>query len=85
MTTRAELEAENRRLAKLLDDYLRERHGKRVGFTLFTFEFGDEGAEKQLAYISNSRRADMIKAGKEWIARLEAGLNTDPLGPRAES
>jgi hypothetical protein len=81
VTTRAELEAENRRLAKLLEDYLAERHGKRVGFTLFVFEFGAKG---NLAYISNAQREDMITAAKEWLARLEAGLNTDPPGPRAE-
>jgi hypothetical protein len=81
MATRADLEAENRRLAGILDDYLKQRHGEAVGFTLFVFDFGDKG---NIAYISNAQREDMIKATKEWLARLEAGLNTDPPGPRAE-
>jgi hypothetical protein len=82
MASRAELEAENRSLAKLLDDYLRERHGERVGFTLFVFEFSEDGGN--VAYISNADRSDMIKNVKAWLARVESGLTTDPPGPTAE-
>lgn len=63
--------------------YLEATFGKdKVGFTLFAFAFGDGGP---LAYVSNTEREQMIATMKEWLARLEAGLSSDPLGPRAES
>jgi len=37
-----------------------------------------------LAYVSNVNREDMIKTVKEWLARAESGLMTDPPGPRAK-
>lgn len=79
MIARAQLEQVSRELI----GYLEHKFGRQtVGLALFVFEFGDRG---NLAYISNSDRAGMIAAVKEWLGRVEAGLDTDPPGPRAAS
>jgi hypothetical protein len=62
--------------------YLLHVLGKNVGLAVFVFEFG---TGKNLAYVSNAKRADMIAGVKEWLARVESGLDTDPPGPRAQS
>jgi hypothetical protein len=80
--TRQQLEAPMREIAKQLNDLLREIHGERTGFLLMTFNFDGPGT---MAYISNAQRADMIQAAKEWVARVESGLDTDPTGPKAEA
>ncbi len=80
--TRRELEASSRNIAGGMDRALTERHGKRVGFVLMLFDFGAQGT---LAYISNAERDGMIGAVKEWLARQEAGLATDPPGPKLEA
>lgn len=56
-------------------DFLKS-HG--YGVTIFAFTF-EPGA---MAYISTSDREDMIRMLKEWIAYQEAGLTTEPRGPR---
>lgn len=76
MITRQILE----RLGRELIGYAIHKLGTTVGVALFVFEFGDKA---NLAYISNADRAGMIAAVKEWLARVEAGLDTDPPGPRA--
>jgi hypothetical protein len=38
------------------------------GFALLVFDFGDD-PERQLTYISNAQRPDIIKSMQEWIAR----------------
>lgn len=43
---------------------------KKVGFCLFTFNFGQIDGGR-VNYISNADRADMIAAVKEWLARAE--------------
>lgn len=68
------------RLGRELIGYAAHKLGPTIGVALFVFEFGDKG---NLAYISNADRAGMIAAVKEWLARVEAGLDTDPPGPRA--
>lgn len=68
------------RLSRELIGYATHKLGK-VGITIFVFEFGDGG---NFAYISNSDRAGMIATVKEWLARVESGLETDPPDPRAE-
>jgi len=75
MINREKLEHEARNVM----GYLIHVFGKRIGITLFVFEFGDRG---NLAYISNATREDMVATVKEWLAREEAGLTTDPQGPR---
>jgi hypothetical protein len=68
-------------LSRELLGYAIHKLGKSIGVTLFVFDFGDRG---NCAYISNSNRDDMIGVVKEWLAREEAGLATDPPGPRGE-
>lgn len=80
--TRKQLERSCRTLAPMLDQGLASEHGERVGFVLMVFDFGDGG---NLAYISNADRAGMISAVKEWLSRQEAGLATDPPGPKVEA
>lgn len=79
---RKDLEHSARGIAGGMDRALAEKHGERVGFVLMLFDFGDRGT---LTYISNAQRADMISAVKEWLARQEAGLASDPLGPKVEA
>lgn len=81
MPTRFQLKDSARLLAPHLDKALAEAHGERIGFVVFLFDFGSDGS---LAYISNAQRPDMIKAVEEWLARQKSGLESDPLGPRAE-
>lgn len=70
-------------LSRDLIGYLEHKLGRgKVGLALFVFDLGEGG---NLAYISNSDRAGMIAAVKEWLARVESGLDTDPPGPRAQS
>lgn len=73
--------------AKVLMGYLQHKFGRDVGVTLFVFELGGNNNRdsSNIAYISNADRAGMVDAIKEWLARLEAGLSTDPPGPRAKS
>lgn len=39
-----------------------------VGFTLLVFDFGEKG---DVAYVSNGRRADVLKLLKEHVAHME--------------
>ena len=45
--------------------------GPNQGFALLMFDFGDEG---NLAYCSNARREDMLKAMREFIQKAEEDL-----------
>lgn len=70
-----------------LMSYLEHKFGpRRVGMTLFVFDMeeADRSDGGYLGYISNAKRESMIAAVKEWLALQEAGLTTDPAGPRAE-
>jgi hypothetical protein len=67
---------------RALDDHLEELHGKRIGIMLFVFEFCQpDGDGTNVVYIANSEREESIKAVKEWLARAEAGMTSDPPGP----
>lgn len=83
MIERRKLEAAAQQVASALDEALPKMLGvtERVGFMLLVFEFGPRG---NLAYISNAQREAMITAVREWLARQEAGLTTDPPGPRTQ-
>ncbi len=82
-TDRVKLEVAAQMVARAIDETLPRLIGTadRVGFAVFVFDFGDGG---NLAYCSNADRTTMISAVKEWLARQEAGLTTDPPGSRAE-
>ncbi len=84
--TRQQLRHDCMIIAPGLDQALAEKHGQRVGFVLMLFDFTDErGGDGSLAYISNADRAGMIGAVKEWLARQEAGVTSDPPGPKIEA
>lgn len=52
---------------------------RKTGFALFWFEFGaTEGS--RVNYVSNAKRADMIVAMKEWLARAEGRTQESPVG-----
>jgi len=82
--TRRQLERPLQTLARQLDETLPALVGteSRVGFILMLFDFGQGG---NLAYVSNGDRAGTIAALREWLARAEVGLVTDPPGPPGEA
>lgn len=84
MLTRKQLEAPLQHVARSLDQALPIMIGvqQQVGFALFVFNFGEGG---NIAYVSNSSREDMVSAVKEWLVKQEAGLTTDPPGPKADA
>lgn len=77
---RAGLEGVMQPLLRAIDDALRQEFGERVGMALFIFPLNAENTA--VAYGSNAERGDMIVAVKEWLARAETGLGSDPTGPR---
>jgi hypothetical protein len=76
---RLRLERELQGIMRALDEKLEELHGERVGATLFVFELGRHSGTN-LVYISNADREDMIASVKAWLARVEAGMTSDPPG-----
>jgi hypothetical protein len=70
-TPRKKLEERSRAVARRITEALPTG----AGFALFVFDFGAKG---NLAYVSNAKRDDMIAAVKEWLAKQEAGVFTDP-------
>lgn len=69
--TRQELEENVGRIARILQDALRQGNGERVGFCLLFFDFGDKG---NFAYAANANRADVVRLLKE--AREKIGAET---------
>lgn len=65
--TREELETMARAIAISIDRATEPG----VGFMLFLYDFGEPGGH--LAYISNAKREDMVRAMNEWIARQTDG------------
>ena len=65
--TREELENLIRGYASAIDQSLHETTGRRIGYCLMLFDFGDSGS---LAYGSNAQRADMLKTIDEFRAKL---------------
>lgn len=65
--TREELENLIRGYASAIDQSLREQTGKKIGYCLMLFDFGEDGS---LAYGSNADRADMIKTLDEFREKL---------------
>lgn len=63
-----------RSLAEKIDAALHEQFGK-IGFALLVFEFHKPGIGN---YISNVKRADMVKALRETANRLEKKQDIPP-------
>lgn len=64
MTNREE--QASRMLQKIAKN-IEESLPKGMGFTLLTYEFGEENPEKKMLYVSNSDRKDAIWAMTEFI------------------
>lgn len=69
---RRELEALCRRLAtelvhKLEGQTIGAAHHRRIGFTLFLYDFGADG---DLAYVSNGNRQDVVKMLHEFLGKV---------------
>lgn len=65
-----EIEEHCRVIGQMLRDAVTDLAGPGIGFTLLLFDFGDGGS---LAYMSNARRADMIKTLEEFRTKLQDG------------
>lgn len=86
--TREDLQDAANWFAQRLDLAMREAFGEKVGFLIFLFDFADrqaDGKHGNVAYISNAQRQDIIALLDEIKGNLEAGLTTEPPGPRATS
>lgn len=57
-------------LAKLIDNFLQERSGQKLGFFLSIFQFDTPGVAN---YVSNARREDVIEALEETAYRFKHG------------
>jgi hypothetical protein len=78
-TDRRELE----RVARNVAAYVKHELGEGVGVA-FVFDFGPPG-HGNIAYVSTADRSDMIETIRAWLVNVEAGLATDPPGPRPKS
>lgn len=64
----AKMERWARMLGNAVDEIGQEQFGKKMGFVIYIFEFG----ESQLAtYLSNGQREDCVKALRELLERIE--------------
>ncbi len=46
------------------------------GFAVLAFKFGEEKG-REMMYVSNSNREDIVKAMKEWIRKTENNFGND--------
>lgn len=58
-------------IANKIDDELPENYG----FCLLTFGFNNVG--KELMYVANANREDIVKVMKEWITKTENNFGND--------
>lgn len=73
MTRRQELELITRMIGDQIVAEMNDANsGPPVGFMLMLFDFGPNGFS---SYISNARRADMVKLLREQADRMEAGTD----------
>lgn len=61
---------------QFLAGYIAKRLGKKYGFCLLVFDFGETG---RMNYVSNAKREDMIPAIKEFIEKTEEGWGVHKL------
>lgn len=59
-------------IAKKVDDELPEGYG----FCVLAFSFGN-AKDRQLMYVSNADRLDIVKAMEEWIAKTKDTFGND--------
>lgn len=68
------------RVAREVAAYVKHELGEGVGMAI-VFDYGPPG-EGNLAYASTGDRGDMMTAIRGLLENFDAGLYTDPLGPR---
>jgi hypothetical protein len=61
-------------------EYLRDRHGRRFAVMVWLAEHDTD----ETAYAANVEVKSLAQAMRELADRLDAGLTTDPAGPRAQ-
>lgn len=60
-------------LGKVLTELINETYGRKMGFALLVFPFGEDIREgKGGDYVSNAQRKQMVKALRETADRLES-------------
>jgi hypothetical protein len=59
-------------IGKKLEEILPTLYGHRMGFALIVFPFGKN--ERTADYISNAKRADMIRGLRETADKIEGGV-----------
>lgn len=57
-------------LGRRIDTGIQNAVGKKVGFVLLMFDFG-EPKQGRLNYLSNAERGSMLKALQELVAQME--------------
>lgn len=69
-------------IATLIDGAISETTpvGKKTGFVLLVFEFGEPTELSRMNYISNAERTDMLVALKELLANFEGRMMPDAKG-----
>ncbi len=60
-------EQQARDMLQTIGKEIKERLPENMGFTLLAYEFGEMEKDKQMLYISNSNREDVINAMLEFI------------------
>lgn len=63
-------------LGRFIDELVNsdKENSKKIGWTIFMFDFGDEG-DRQISYMSNADRGTMIEALCEFIQNAKQGLS----------
>lgn len=79
MMTRDQLTSEAASAAAAVADYLEDKVGKRMAVCVWIAEPDTD----QTAYAANVSGSQLSAALRELADRLDAGLVTDPPGPRA--
>ena len=64
----ARMETWARVVGGAVEESAQERFGKRLGFIVYVFEFGESHLS---TYLSNSNRDDCVKALRELLERIE--------------
>jgi hypothetical protein len=67
----AEIEATTRLVGERIGAVINRRHGQRIGFALFLFEYGAGGLT---TYVGSVKREEMKGALEEVLARIKGEL-----------
>lgn len=59
-----------KQLGRVIDDWLNQGKGKKVGFVLLMFDFGEK-PNGRMNYLSNAERESMLRALQELVGQME--------------